>query len=805
MVNDIAIQDFVNAIKEQPTETITNYNGKVSKIDKEGVVWVQIHGSTIETPTALTYVKVKQGDEVSLNWRNNKLYVDGNYSTPAVGDESLGEVEDRLRVAIHKVSEDVEEVVVGEYGIVAVWTEYNMSTSNSQFVQASGYTWDVEVPAYVAGLYIWRRTVYEYADGSIAYGDPMFSAQDQVLGEVKYAQDSTNNHFWYDNTGAYVTEEDGTYATGYATRITNAGILQSYNNKLMSSWTNSGIVFYKSDGQTPYVTYGANGITFDSSTGFQIGNNSTYLKWVKEGNTWKLRLQVDSLTIGGDPVLTEQDRLEITSITYAYALSTSGTQIPTSGWQSTPVAPTTTQYAWTRTTVTYSDGHTAVSYTVGGKTGQNGQNGTNGTNGTNGRDGTSVTITSTSVKYASQSASASGAGTTPPSSGWSTSVPSVAAGDYLWSRTIVTYSDNTSTTSYAVARNGTNGSDITSQYLSWSTTGGLTLGYNNFIQSKLNLKGDGVRIYNGAGNLGARLHAEGMTVYDGTATTESEATEVASFGEIARLGTRDGSRTEILPNEISMFTADGVEAFNVSASGSSETRWKYVSVHLNIEAGSSDTLSLSSSIPSGETVNVYVINSGVSTTETISLTAGQTSSGSGTRFSYSYNGSANSLRITARYDVQVYRYCWSTTTYSPLVKINGVTLVDELRVPDMSKFVIEMSQLNDFVTFRSESNGWKFCRWKSGIVEAWGSYETGTLTMNASGSLYRSSTMTVTIPDIIFDGTPTFAEAFVHNAGGVVVSAGVAPQSATSLNTSVWKATNNANSVWIRFHLVYYP
>lgn len=86
-----------------------------------------------------------------------------------------------------------------------------------------------------------------------------------------------------------------------------------------------------------------------------------------------------------------------------------------------------------------------------------GDNGTNGTNGTNGKDGTSVTIKSTSVTYVRSSS-----GYDTPTSGWSTSIPiSEASKPYLWTRTIVTYSDNTSTTSYSVSYNGQDGKDGT--------------------------------------------------------------------------------------------------------------------------------------------------------------------------------------------------------------------------------------------------------------------------------------------------------------------------------------------------------
>lgn len=76
--------------------------------------------------------------------------------------------------------------------------------------------------------------------------------------------------------------------------------------------------------------------------------------------------------------------------------------------------------------------------------------------GTPGISGTSVTITSKSITY-----QASSNGTTPPTGEWNPSVPSIEKGQYLWTRTIVNYSDGTSTTSYSVGYQGTNGTNGT--------------------------------------------------------------------------------------------------------------------------------------------------------------------------------------------------------------------------------------------------------------------------------------------------------------------------------------------------------
>lgn len=136
----------------------------------------------------------------------------------------------------------------------------------------------------------------------------------------------------------------------------------------------------------------------------------------------------------------------VSSTSVKYATSSSGTTTPTSGWQTTVPAVSNGQYLWTQTIVNYSDGKKTEAYSVSYK----------GTNGTNGSNGTSVTVSSTSVQYQTSSS-----GTTTPTGNWSDSVPSVANGQFLWTRTKVTYSDGKSTTSYSVSYKGTNGTNGT--------------------------------------------------------------------------------------------------------------------------------------------------------------------------------------------------------------------------------------------------------------------------------------------------------------------------------------------------------
>lgn len=72
--------------------------------------------------------------------------------------------------------------------------------------------------------------------------------------------------------------------------------------------------------------------------------------------------------------------------------------------------------------------------------------------GQTGQNGTSVTVSSTSVTY-----QVGTSGTTKPTGEWKTEVPNVANGQFLWTKTVVKYSDGKSTESYSVSYKGTNG------------------------------------------------------------------------------------------------------------------------------------------------------------------------------------------------------------------------------------------------------------------------------------------------------------------------------------------------------------
>lgn len=139
----------------------------------------------------------------------------------------------------------------------------------------------------------------------------------------------------------------------------------------------------------------------------------------------------------------------IVSSATTYQAGTSGTTPPTGTWSTSIPSVSENQYLWTRVVLTYSDSTNSTAYSVG-KMGAKGETGATGSTGATGATGNG--IKSTTINFASSTS-----GTTAPSSGWSTSIPTVAAGSFLWTRTVLTFTDNTTNTSYTVAKQGEKG------------------------------------------------------------------------------------------------------------------------------------------------------------------------------------------------------------------------------------------------------------------------------------------------------------------------------------------------------------
>jgi len=197
----------------------------------------------------------------------------------------------------------------------------------------------------------------------------------------------------------------------------------------------------------------------------------------------------------------------ISSTVTEYQSSTSNTTVPTGTWTSTIPSVDAGKYLWTRITINYTSGDPTVSYSVA-------KQGSTGTTGSQWYAGTGITGTSTTptifsgsgvsnarvndcylntdtgntyicttagaasaakwkytgnikgvtgdtgngVSGATITYASSTSNTTAPTSGWQATPPSVAAGNYLWTKTVFSYTDGTSSDpQYSVAKQGQTG------------------------------------------------------------------------------------------------------------------------------------------------------------------------------------------------------------------------------------------------------------------------------------------------------------------------------------------------------------
>lgn len=171
--------------------------------------------------------------------------------------------------------------------------------------------------------------------------------------------------------------------------------------------------------------------------------------WVKiEGPEGKQGRNGEPGTPGRDGVdgVAGKDGVGIVDTDVTYCISLSGTQAPTDGWSSQVPELTKGRYLWTKTFWRYSNGTHETGYSVT----YIARDGNNGNDGIAGKDG--VGIKNTEISYARATS-----GTDVPAGGWQSSVPEVPYGEYLWTRTKWTYTDNTSEVGYSVARMGTQG------------------------------------------------------------------------------------------------------------------------------------------------------------------------------------------------------------------------------------------------------------------------------------------------------------------------------------------------------------
>lgn len=285
-------------------------------------------------------------------------------------------------------------------------TAVTYQASNNGTTAPTG-TWNSTVPGVSAGQYLWTRTIITYTDNTTSTlysvsrnGTNGINGTNGTNGQNGKSIGSVINYYLATNANSGVNAS----TTGWTTTV------QSVSSSKKYLW-NYEIVKY-TDGTTASTTapciigsYGDKGAT--GATGPQ-GPQGAAGAAGATGNGIK-------------------------SIVEHYAVSASNTSTPTSWSNTVPTMTVTNRYLWNYETITYTNN--SVVDTAKRVIGVYGNTGNTGKG-----------IKSTSVTY-----QAGASGTTAPTGTWSSTPPTTtAAASYLWTRTIITYTDNTTSTSYSV-------------------------------------------------------------------------------------------------------------------------------------------------------------------------------------------------------------------------------------------------------------------------------------------------------------------------------------------------------------------
>lgn len=422
--------------------------------------------------------------------------------TKIVTVDALKHYDETLSAKTDTIASSVESVQNQVNGLQQQKVEfyYYQSTSNTS---CTGGSWTTVKPSESAGKFIWQKTKVTYVDGTATESSPVC-----MTGNIGDTGATGSSGKGIASTAiTYAASSSGTSApnSGWSASVPSVS-----NGQYL--WTRTVTTFTDNTNTTSYsVGYkGTNGGTFTPAVAANgdlswtndknLANPSTVNIKGPQGNVGATPAisigTVSTLDAGSNATVTKSGTTAapvfnfgipkgvagkgIKSSTVQYQVASSGTTIPTGTWNASPVATTAGQCLWTKVTITYTDDTTSVFYSVSvhGATGAKGATGETGatftpsvasdgtlswTNDKGKTNPSSVNIkgptgaTGNGIKSSTVQYQVSASGTTTPTGTWNTSVPATTAGQYLWTKVVLTFTNNSTSTFYAVAAHGATG------------------------------------------------------------------------------------------------------------------------------------------------------------------------------------------------------------------------------------------------------------------------------------------------------------------------------------------------------------
>lgn len=388
------------------TSNVVAYSGTNKVVPTIGTITGVPTGMTI-TPTIVT---TSNEMKLTIAIANNSTLGSASSNMGTISIPITSPVNTTLFLTWSKIN-------TGATGASIKSTTVSYGVSDSASTRPADSLWQSTIPVVADGEYLWTRTIIDYTDDAIP---------DTVT--YTYAkQGSTGAKGDTGSSGTSVTVKSIKYQAGTSATTAPTG-----------TW---------SDG---VVTVAENNYLWTQTT---FSDNKVAYGVAKQGSSGR----------------------GVSSIVEQYYQSTSATTQSGGSWSATVPTWADGKYIWTRSVITYTDSATSTTSPVC-VTGQKGSIG-----------GTGIGVSSVDVwYYQSTSATALSGGS------WSTTAPTWSDGKYVWTKTITTYTNNTTDETNAVCITGQKGStgvgvkSVTEYYLATASSSGVTTstsGWTTTIQT----------------------------------------------------------------------------------------------------------------------------------------------------------------------------------------------------------------------------------------------------------------------------------------------------------------------------------
>lgn len=447
------VKEIASTMKQSKTKAYDTV-AKVLRVD-EKTAYVHIDGGADETPAQMA-INCKTGDTVKIRVSGGKAWITGNITAPPT-DDSAAEVAQTAVKAVAKsyskfagltaenfkaVNADIENLNTKKLDVESANIKFaNIDFSNigkaamEYFYAQSGLIKDVVVGDQKITGHLIGVTI----SGDLIEGNTVKAEKLVVLGE-----DGLYYKLNVNALGEAVASSDVKYQNGLDGSVIIAKSVTaekvSVKDLVAFGATIGGLNITDGSlysGVKDSINNTTQGFYVDKSGQLYLGDAEHFLRYYKaKDGTYKLAISAKSVTFGSNQNLEEaweetktSIESKIETVDVEYYLSTSATSLSGGSWSTTAPTWTNGKYMWMRTKIT--DGAGNVTYSPD-------KNGTciSGATGSTGSSGKGI-ASIVEEYYQSTSATSLSGGS------WSTVAPTWVDGKYIWTRSVITYTDST--------------------------------------------------------------------------------------------------------------------------------------------------------------------------------------------------------------------------------------------------------------------------------------------------------------------------------------------------------------------------